>query len=1042
MYKKVDTKLDFVAREKEILKFWESNDIFEKSKEKSKGKEPFTFYDGPPTANGMPHIGHMLTRAIKDIIPRYKSMKGYDVLRKAGWDTHGLPVELEVEKEIGISGKKEIEDYGIDKFVEKCKHSVWRYEQEWKENSKRIGFWVDMESPYITYENDYIESVWWALKTMWEKDLIYKGHKVLPYCPSCGTALSSHEVAQGYKEIKEDSIYVQFKVKQSSNEENKNKYLLAWTTTPWTLPSNVAVVMHPNEDYVEVEKDNNIYILAKALAEKVVPEGKILKTAKGSEFEYLEYEPLFNFHPIEGKTHFVTLDTYVSLSDGTGIVHTAPAFGEDDNRVAKKYGLPLIQLVNERGQFLDSVANWAGIFVKEADPSIIEFLKAQNNIYKVQNIEHSYPHCWRCDSPLLYYARTAWFIEMTKLRANLTANNNKVNWLPENVKQGRFGNFLENVIDWGLSRERYWGTPLPIWECACGEKKIVGSVAELTELSGKKLADLHKPYIDEIKIPCEKCNAQMTRVPEVIDCWFDSGAMPFAQFHYPFENKELFEKYFPANFISEAIDQTRGWFYTLMAISTAIFDTNPYENVIVLGHVLDSKGKKMSKSKGNAIDPREMLEKVGADAIRWYFYYNSNPWVSSRFGEAEVSEAKGKFMGTLWNTYAFYVLYANIDEFNPLNYKLEHDKLPAMDKWILSKLASTIKNVDKNLEALNITEAAKNLENLVDNLSNWYVRRCRERFWASGMKQDKINAYMTLYTVLTEITKLSAPFTPFIAENMYQNLVCGIDKNAPISIHLTEFPKAMESHINEELEKNMESVYTIVTLGRAARNTANIKTRQPISKIMVKLGINSNASGKLGEEYKEIIKGELNVKEIEEVEDLSNYTSYKFKPLLPILGQKYGKILPKIREFLNNPPTDFLKQIDSGNKFMIDRNEVELTRETIIIEADKTEGFSSESLGEVTVVLETTLTNELIEEGLVRELVSKIQTMRKDEGFEVTDKIHLFYGATEELLEVIEKNIEEIKKETLAVSAAEGTDENHWEWNINGHDVILAVKKA
>ena len=1027
MYRKVDTKLDFVNMEKEVIKFWEELKIFEKSREKSKGKEPFAFYDGPPTANGMPHIGHMLTRAIKDIIPRYKTMKGYDVLRKAGWDTHGLPVELEVEKAIGISGKKEIEEYGIDKFVEKCKESVWRYEKEWKESSKRVAFWADMEHPYVTYENNYIESVWWALKTLWEKDLIYKGHKVLPYCPSCGTALSSHEVAQGYKEIKEDSIYVQFKVKNF-----ENKYLLAWTTTPWTLPSNVAVVMHPNEDYVEIEKGGNIYILAKDLAEKVVPEGKILKTAKGASFEYLEYEPLFNFHEIEGKCHYVTVDTYVSLTDGTGIVHTAPAFGEDDNRVARKYGLPLIQLVNERGEFLDAVTNWAGIFVKKADPSIIEFLQSKNNIYKVHNIEHSYPHCWRCESPLLYYARTAWFIEMTKLRGDLALNNRKVNWLPENVKEGRFGNFLENVIDWGISRERYWGTPLPIWECDCGHKHMIGSIEELELLSGKNLEDLHKPYIDDVKIKCEKCSCEMTRVKEVIDCWFDSGAMPFAQFHYPFENKDLFEKYFPANFISEAIDQTRGWFYTLMAISTALFNVNPYENVIVLGHVLDASGKKMSKSKGNSVEPKEALDKMGADAIRWYFYYNSNPWISSRFSEEAVMEAKNKFIGTLWNTYAFYVLYANIDNFNPLEHSFEYDELYIMDKWILSKLASTIKKVDRHLENLNITEASKNLEILVDHLSNWYIRRCRERFWAPGMEYDKINAYLTLYKVLVEICKMAAPFTPFVTEEIYQNLVLSVDKNAPISVHLTSFPAFEESHIDKEFEEEMEVVYKVVTLGRAARNLGRIKTRQPISKIL----INANVD----EAYEGIIKGELNVKEIERIKDISKYTNYKYKPLLPVMGQKYGKALPKIREFLQNPPEDFI-----GKTFDIDGVEVEFKKEELIIEADKTEGYSSMSEGDITVVLDTNLTEELIEEGLVRELVSKIQTTRKEQGFDVTDKIDIFYESVVAISEVIKRNAEEIKKETLCVNMVEALPEEaeikSLKWDINGHDTTIALKK-
>ncbi|MCL1995808.1 MAG: isoleucine--tRNA ligase [Defluviitaleaceae bacterium] len=1035
MYKKVDTTLNFADREQATLEFWQDNKIFEKSVEMGQDKPPFAFYDGPPTANGRPHIGHIHTRALKDLIPRYKTMKGYNVLRKAGWDTHGLPVELEVEKELGIygKGKHEIEKYGIEEFIKHCKSSVWRYEQEWKEVSQRVGLWLDMEQPYITYENGYIESVWWALRQIWDKGLIYKGHKILPYCPRCGTGLSTHEVDQGYKEINEDSIFVQFKVKNAPNT-----YLLAWTTTPWTLPSNVAVVVHPTEQYAKVEQNGNVYILAEALVEKVMGQDcKVVETVKGKDLEYTEYEALFDFVTFEKKAFYVTCDDYVSLSDGTGIVHTAPAFGEDDNRIAKSYGLPFVQLVNEQGCFLDSVAPWAGVFVKKADPDIIKYLQGQNNIYRILNLDHRYPHCWRCDSPLLYYARNAWFIEMTKLRDQLVANNNTVNWYPENIGEGRFGNFLEGVKDWGLSRERYWGTPLPVWECSCGHMHMIGSVAELEELSGQtfKELELHKPHIDKVTFSC-KCGKQMQRIPEVIDCWFDSGSMPFAQFHYPFKNKEIFEQNFPANFISEAIDQTRGWFYSLMAISTAVFGKTAFKNVIVMGHTLDKDGKKMSKSKGNAIDPHDILKSHGADSIRWYFFASSAPWLGSRFYLDILSEYQRKFMGTFWNTYAFYILYANIDKFDPTQYELEPDKLPIMDKWILSKLHSTISAVDVNMEGYKVYESTRILIDFVNELSNWYVRRCRERFWAKEMPQDKINAYMTLYTVLKELTLLCAPFIPFMTEEIYQNLVRTIDKTASESVHLCSFPVVCNSFVDKDLEQQMGKVYNIVELGRSARNAAAIKNRQPLQTMYVQL------QDSLEDNFVKIIKEELNIKEIEFIEETDRFTAYKYKPNLPKLGPKHGSILPKIGAYLATAPATLATELKTGTTITVDGKEIPLTEEDVLVEITHSPGYITESNKEITVVLAINLTEKLVEEGFVREIISKTQNMRKDAGFEVTDKIRLYHFGNEEITKIMNNNADEIKAEVLATEIIHGEGGAAKQWDINGEVVTLGVDRV
>ncbi len=1037
MYDKVTTNLDFVEREKEILSFWKENKIFEKSIEIREGSPRFTFFDGPPTANGKPHIGHIITRVVKDIIPRYKTMKGYKVLRKAGWDTHGLPVELEIEKQLGISGKPQIENYGVEPFIKKCKESVFKYETEWREMSDRVGFWADMDNPYVTYHNDYIESVWWALKQIWDKGLLYKGHKIVPYCPRCGTALSSHEVAQGYKDVKEVSAIAKFKIKGKENE-----YFLAWTTTPWTLPSNVALCVNAAEDYAKVKHGGEIYILADALKESVLSEREfeVIETVKGSALEHIEYEPLFDFASPDKKAFFVTCDSYVTLTDGTGIVHIAPAFGEDDAKVGKNYDLPFVQLVDEQGKFVESVTPWKGMFVKDADKLVIEALKESGKLFAALPFEHSYPFCWRCDTPLLYYARDTWFIKMTEVRDRLVANNETVNWMPDNIKHGRFGNFLENVIDWGLSRERYWGTPLPIWECECGHRHTVGSIKELKEMSGNCPEDieLHKPYIDNIFLNCPKCGGKMRRVSEVIDCWFDSGSMPFAQLHYPFENKEEFERNFPANFISEAIDQTRGWFYTLMAISTLLFDKAPYENVVVLGHVQDKDGQKMSKHKGNVVDPWSVLNKQGADALRWYFYTNSAPWLPSRFYEEAVNEGQRKFMGTFWNTYAFFVLYANIDNFNPNDYKLEYDKLPPMDKWILSKLNSLIKYVDECLDNYRLTESSRAMSDFTDQLSNWYVRRSRERFWGKDMPQDKINAYMTLYTVLTEFTKLSAPFIPFMAENIYRNLVINVFKDAPESVHLCDFPKYNEEFVDLELEENMNAVLSMVVAGRAARNTSGIKNRQPIGKMFVK------AEKQLPEMYCSIVTEELNVKTLEFTDDVSQFTSYSFKPQLRTLGKKYGKLVPKIGEYLKNSDgSKLMRELKESArvKFTIDGENVELSEDDVLIENSQAEGFAAESDKNITVVLDTVLSEELIEEGFVRELISKIQTMRKDAGFEVLDRIKVFYSENAKIREIFDRNKDEIKSDVLACEITQGTGEFSKEWNINGEKVTLSVEK-
>ena len=1038
MYEKVSTNLNFVDREKEVLKYWKENDIFKKSIELREGRPAFTFYDGPPTANGKPHIGHILTRVMKDIIPRYKTMKGYKVLRKAGWDTHGLPVELEVEKELGINGKPQIEDYGVEPFIKQCKNSVWKYEKEWEKMSDRVGYWADMENPYVTYHNDYIESVWWSLKQIWEKGLIYKGHKIVPYCPRCGTSLSSHEVAQGYKDVKEPSIYVKFKVK---GEENL--YLMAWTTTPWTLPSNVALTVNPGEKYVKVKCGDEVYIMAQALVDSVIEEEhEIIETFDGKSLLGMEYEPLYNFASVTKKAWYVVGDDFVTLTDGTGIVHTAPAFGEDDAKVGRANDLPFVQLVNEQGRFVESVTPWKGMFVKDADPEIIKELDGRNLVYKVMDYEHSYPFCWRCDTHLLYYARDTWFIKMTEVRDRLIKNNNTVNWLPDNIKEGRFGNFLENVIDWGLSRERYWGTPLPIWECECGHRHVIGSIAELKEM-GENVPDdieLHKPYIDNVFLKCPNCGTgRMKRVPEVIDCWYDSGSMPFAQWHYPFENKEIFEENFPANFISEAIDQTRGWFYTLMAISTLLFDRAPYENVIVLGLVQDKDGLKMSKHKGNVVDPWTVLDKQGADAVRWYFYTNSAPWLPSRFYEEAVNEGQRKFMGTLWNTYAFYVLYADLDKFNPYEHKLDYSKLSVMDKWILSRLNSLIGIVDENLDNYRITEPARAIQEFVDDLSNWYVRRSRERFWQKEMTQDKINAYMTLHTVLTTLIKIAAPFVPFITEEIYGNLVRNFDKTAPESVHLCDFPVMNKEMVDKKLEKNMELVLKLVVQGRSCRNAANIKNRQPIGKMYVQAGF------ELPDMFKELVADELNVKEIIFTDDASYFTQYKFKPQLRTLGPKYGKLVPKIAEKLNsldgNSVMDAFKKGDSI-EFEIDGTQVKLAETDVLIEVTQKEGYVSDSDRDSTVVIDTNLTEELLEEGFVREIISKIQTMRKEAGFEVQDHIKFYYESSDKICTIISKNKDLIADEVLGEEVSQGkTDGYTKDWNINGEKATFTVVK-
>ena len=1042
MYNKVPTDLKFIEREKKVEKFWKENDISNKCTEMHKNDKTWTFFDGPPTANGKPHIGHVLTRVIKDVIPRYQTMKGHNVARKAGWDTHGLPVELEVEKQLGLDGKEQIEKYGLAPFIQRCKESVWKYKGMWEDFSSTVGFWADMENPYITYDNSYIESVWWSLKKIWDRGLLYKGFKVVPYCPRCGTPLSSHEVAQGYKDVKEKSAIAKFKVKGEDNA-----YYLAWTTTPWTLPSNLALCVNPDETYVKVKTTNEklgqeeYYILAEALLSVVKTEYEVVEKYVGKELEYKEYEPLFDFKKLDKKHYFITCDSYVTLTDGTGIVHIAPAFGEDDARIGRKYDLPFLQLVNSRGEMTEETP-WAGMFCKKADKEVLIALDKENKLFEALNFEHSYPHCWRCDTPLIYYARESWFIEMTKVRDDLVANNATINWLPESIGKGRFGDWISNVQDWGVSRDRYWGTPLPVWECSCGHRHVIGSIAELKEMSSNcpENPELHRPFIDEVTIKCPKCNGEMHRVKEVIDCWYDSGSMPFAQYHYPFENQELFAQNFPADFISEGVDQTRGWFYSLLAISTLIFNKAPFKNVIVLGHVQDEKGQKMSKSKGNAVDPFEALAEYGADAIRWYFYSNSAPWLPNRFHSKAVIEGQRKVMGTLWNTYAFYVLYANIDEFDPTKYELDYDKLPVMDKWLLSKLNTLVKVIDNNLSNYRIFESTKTIETFIDDLSNWYVRRSRERFWAKDMPQDKINAYMTLYTALVTLCKAISPMLPFITEDIYQNLVRSVDKNAPESIHLCDFPKANEAYINKELEDKMEEVLDVVVLGRNARNAANIKNRQPIGTMYVQGEV-------LDSLFNEIIKEELNVKNVEYVNSVDQYTTYKFKPNFKTLGQKCGKLLGFISKILQTiDGNKTMAELNANGKIVLDVNgeSVELLKEDLLIETFQTEGYAVAFDKGLYVVLDTKLTPELIEEGFVREIVSKVQTMRKDAGFEVVDHIKLFVNNNEKIKEIVLNNREEIMQDLLAeevVFEEPSLDAFVKEWNINGENVQLAVLK-
>ena len=1060
MYNKVPANMNFVEREKNIEKFWEDEQIFKKSIDSRKQGPTYTFYDGPPTANGKPHIGHVLTRVIKDMIPRYRAMKGYMVPRKAGWDTHGLPVELEVEKRLGLDGKEQIEQYGLEPFIEHCKESVWKYKGMWEKFSNTVGFWADMEHPYVTYHNSFIESEWWALKEIWNKGLLYKGFKIVPYCPRCGTPLSSHEVAQGYKDVKERSAIAKFPVK------GEDAYILAWTTTPWTLPSNVALCVNPDETYVKVKmkEDGTVYYMAQALCDTVLGEGTydVLETFVGKDLEYKEYEPLFDYavatcEKQHKKAFYIVCDNYVTLTDGTGVVHIAPAFGEDDSKVGKKYDLPFVQLVDGKGEMTKETP-WAGMFCKKADPEVLKALRESGLLFSAPVFEHSYPHCWRCDTPLIYYARESWFIKMTAVKDDLIRNNNTINWIPESIGKGRFGDWLENVQDWGVSRNRYWGTPLNIWECECGCQHAIGSQAELKSMSPnytdvvKKYAkemdqeangevELHRPFIDDVTITCPKCGKQMHRVPEVIDCWFDSGSMPFAQHHYPFENKELFEQQFPADFISEAVDQTRGWFYSLLAISTLIFNKAPYKNVIVLGHVQDENGQKMSKSKGNAVDPFDALQTYGADAIRWYFYINSAPWLPNRFHGKAVIEGQRRFMGTLWNTYAFFVLYANIDNFDATKYTLEYDKLPVMDKWLLSKLNSLIKEVDDDLGNYRIPEAARALQDFVDDMSNWYVRRSRERFWAKGMEQDKINAYMTLYTALVTVAKVAAPMIPFMTEDIYQNLVRSLDKEAPESIHLCDFPVANEAHIDKDLEAKMEEVLKVVVLGRAARNTANIKNRQPIGRMFVK------AETALPEFYQEIIQDELNVKKVEFTDDVRAFTSYSFKPQLRTVGRKYGKYVNEIKEILagldGNQAMDTLNETDLLSFETQDGTKVELAKEDLLIDMAQVPGFVSEGDNFVTVVLDTNLTPELIEEGFVREIISKIQTMRKEAGFEVMNHINVFQDGNDKLAEILKNHTEEIKKEVLADNILIGTMGGYTkEWDINGEKGMFGVEKT
>ena len=1053
MYNKVDSNLNFVDREKQVEKFWNDNDIFKKSMEHRKEGETYTFYDGPPTANGKPHIGHVETRTIKDMIPRYQTMKGKFVPRKAGWDTHGLPVELEVEKLLGLNGKEQIEEYGMEPFIKKCKESVWKYKGMWEDFSKTVGFWADMDNPYVTYDDNFIESEWWALKEIWNKNLLYKGFKIVPYCPRCGTPLSSQEVAQGYKNVKERSAVARFKV------TGEDAYFLAWTTTPWTLPSNVALCVNPNETYCKVKAvDGYTYYMAEALLDQVLgklldkdaAEGtkayEVLETYKGSDLEHKEYEPLFDcakeiIEKQHKKAHYIVCDTYVTMTDGTGIVHIAPAFGEDDAAVGRKYDLPFVQLVDGKGEMTKETP-YAGVFVKKADPMVLKDLDEKGLLFDAPKFEHEYPHCWRCDTPLIYYARESWFIKMTAVKDDLIRNNNTVNWIPESIGKGRFGDWLENIQDWGISRNRYWGTPLPVWECECGHQECIGSRAELAERSGNPedaKVELHRPYIDAVTFKCPDCGKEMHRVPEVIDCWFDSGAMPFAQHHYPFENKEVFEKQFPAKFISEAVDQTRGWFYSLMAESTLLFNKAPYENVIVLGHVQDENGQKMSKSKGNAVDPFDALETYGADAIRWYFYTSSAPWIPKRFSGKLVQEGQRKFMGTLWNTYAFFVLYANIDNFDATKYTLDYEKLSVMDKWLLSKLNSAIKGTDENLAAYKIPEAAKVLDEFVDDMSNWYVRRSRERFWAKGMEQDKINAYMTLYTALVEISKCAAPMIPFMTEDIYQNLVRSINPDAPESIHLCDFPSVNEAHIDKALEAHMDEVLKIVVMGRACRNSANIKNRQPIGNMFVK------APETLSEYFVEIIEDELNVKKVNFTEDVSSYTSYTFKPQLRTVGPKYGKVLGQIQKALAGLDGNAaMAELKANGVLALTEVEgdVKLTEEDLLITMTQMEGYVTEGDNTVTVVLDTNLTPELIEEGFVREIISKIQTMRKEAGFEVMDQITIYYKADAKVADIFGKYGSEIRSDVLGNAIVAGEMDGYQkEWNINGETVLLGVKK-
>ena len=1050
MYKKVSTNLNFVEREKETAQFWKDHDIFKKSIETREGDPVYTFYDGPPTANGKPHIGHVLTRVIKDMIPRYRTMKGYMVPRKAGWDTHGLPVELEVEKKLGLDGKEQIEEYGLDPFITQCKESVWKYKGMWEDFSKTVGFWADMDNPYVTYNDNFIESEWWALKTIWDKGLLYKGFKIVPYCPRCGTPLSSHEVAQGYKAVKERSAVVRFKV------AGEDAYFLAWTTTPWTLPSNVALCVNPEETYCKVKAaDGYVYYMAKALLDKVLgklgteetPAYEILETYKGTDLEYKEYVPLYegaakSAEKQHKKAHFVTCADYVTMSDGTGIVHIAPAFGEDDAQVGRKYDLPFVQFVDGKGSMTEDTP-YAGLFVKDADPKVLVDLDKEGLLFDAPKFEHDYPFCWRCDTPLIYYARESWFIKMTAVKDDLIRNNNTINWIPKSIGKGRFGDWLNNIQDWGISRNRYWGTPLNVWQCeGCGKMECIGSRQELEEKSGNPEAqtvELHRPYIDAITLTCPDCGKTMKRVPEVIDCWFDSGAMPFAQHHYPFENKELFEQQFPAQFISEAVDQTRGWFYSLLAESTLLFNKAPYKNVIVLGHVRDENGQKMSKSKGNAVDPFDALEQHGADAIRWYFYSNSAPWLPNRFHADAVTEGQRKFMGTLWNTYAFYVLYANIDEFDPTKYSLEYDKLSVMDKWLLSRLNSCVKTVDDCLANYKIPETTKALQAFVDDMSNWYVRRSRQRFWAKGMEQDKINAYMTLYTALVTFIKASAPMIPFMTEDIYQNLVKSVNTDAPESIHLCDFPAVDEAMIDEKLEQDMGEVLDIVVLGRAARNASGIKNRQPIGQMFV------NGEAALTDYYKQIIEGELNVKDVIFKDDVSDLTDYTFKPQMRILGPKYGKDLGKVRNILANlNGSAAKKELDANGFLTIELNDgkINLLPEELLIDMSQKEGYVSQADHGVTVVLDTNLTPALLEEGFVREIISKVQTMRKEAGFEVTDHITVYEEGNDKIKEVMTKYTDEIKNDVLADDMcldAEGGYSK--EWDINGEKVRLGVEK-